>query len=57
MSHGYLNEIMTGISFYEFLNDLYDHFEERKGMIIEKLRAVSNQLFNKRALLGQLYRR
>ena len=48
---GYLNEIMTGISFYEFLNDLYDHFEERKGMIIEKLRAVSHQLFNKRALL------
>lgn len=48
---GYLNELMTGISFYEFLNDLYEHFEERKGVVIEKLNSVSHRLFNKQSLL------
>ncbi len=48
---GYLNERMTGISFYEFLNDLYEHFEERKRTIIEMLKSISHRLFNKEAML------
>lgn len=48
---GYLNELMTGIEFYEFLDDLYEHFQDRKKTVIAKLESVSRRLFNKETLL------
>ncbi len=47
---GYLSEITTGISYYQFLEDLDENFEEKKAVIVEKLQKLSNLIFNKNGL-------
>lgn len=47
----YLNEIMTGIAFYDFLDDLYEHFGEKKEQLKRMLKRISSQLFNRGTLL------
>lgn len=47
----YYNECIRGISYYDFLCDLEDHFEERKTGLIDVLEALMKKIFVKRRLL------
>ena len=48
---GRYNELASGISFYNFVADLCDNFDERKDEITEKLRTVAGQIFVRDRLL------
>ena len=41
----YLKDCTDGIAYYEFLNDLAEHFEERRADLVQKLRETARYLF------------
>lgn len=45
---GYLGEITAGVSYYQFLEDLEEHFEQKKTVLIEKLQTLNRMIFNKK---------
>ena len=47
---GYLGEVTAGISYYQFLEDLDERFEEKKTIVVEKLKKLSSLVFNKKGL-------
>ncbi len=47
----YYIEQMKGISFYDFLSDLEDHFDERKKNLVTVLRSLAKNIFTKDRLL------
>lgn len=47
----YYVEQMKGISYYDFLSDLEDHFEERKDNLIAVLKALAECIFTKERLM------
>lgn len=47
----YINEHIRGISYYDFLCDLKENFEERKDALIELLEALLKKVFVKERLL------
>jgi Zn-dependent M16 (insulinase) family peptidase len=47
----YFNELISGISYYQFIDDLETHFNEKKEEIIKNLKAVIQCLFRKENLL------
>jgi hypothetical protein len=47
----YLNDLKSGVAFYQFLEELDAHFDERVEELIARLKAVSGKLFTKPNLL------
>ena len=46
-----VSELLGGVAYYDFLNDLYEHFDEKKEEISGKLSALCWKLVSRRALL------
>lgn len=50
-TENYLGELISGIEFYEFLKDLYDHYNEKIDNYIEKCKSLVGQIFKKESLM------
>ncbi len=48
---GAYEDLTGGVSFYRFINELAEDYDQKKGQIIEKLGAVAKQLFTRSNLL------
>lgn len=46
-----LQELMSGISFYQFLDDLCNHFDEKKEKLVQTMNRLREQLLNEKNLL------
>jgi presequence protease len=53
-THGLFKEITTGISFYRFIEDLSEHFNERAEETIGKLKELLKMIFTSENLLVSL---
>ncbi len=42
---GMVSENLSGVDFYRFLRDLLDHFDERAGELVAKLRELQGRIF------------
>lgn len=49
--HGLYKDITTGISFYKFLEDLANHFDEKAGTVISKMKELMLLIFTKENLI------
>lgn len=49
--HGLFKEVTTGISLYQFIEDLADNFETKAGNAIAKLKELMKMIFTKENLL------
>ncbi len=47
-------DAVSGVSFYRLVTDLEEHFEEKKGLLKEKLAMLSGELFCREGLLVSL---
>lgn len=47
----YANDLLGGISFYRFLENLTEHFEEEKGALVSKLTELSEKIFTSSSVL------
>ncbi len=47
----FVNESIRGIAYYDFLCDLAEHFDERKGLLIPLLESLMKKIFVKERLL------
>ncbi len=47
----YLNELISGVAWYEFIDDLYRNFEEKKTIIRERLAELIQKIFTDGNLL------
>ncbi len=50
-THGLFKEVTTGISFYRFIEDLTENFNDRADTVIEKLRVLQQMIFTGENLL------
>ena len=50
-THGLFKEITTGISFYQFLEDLAKNFDQKSDMVITKMKELLQMIFVKENLL------
>ena len=48
------SELTSGISYYRFISDLYDNFEERKEIISSKLNKITERIFTVDRLIVSL---
>lgn len=51
---GKYNEYMNGITFYHFLCDLLENFDERWDCLVEDLESLPKIIFNKNLLVGNI---
>ncbi len=49
---GMFNELTSGLTYYDFLTDLTDHFDAKKEEIIKNLQKTAKLLFNKNNLIA-----
>lgn len=50
-AHGLFKESTQGIAFYKFLEDLTDHYTEKKNIVIAKLKELMQMIFNRNKLM------